>query len=70
MDEKTINQIQNDIQKINERLRALEKEQRLIIQDLLSGETQTRLHRRILENNKEKIIDKKEKINKEIKIEI
>jgi len=70
MDEKTINQIQNDIQKINERLRALEKEQRLIIQDLLSGETQTRLHRRILENNKEKITDKKEKINKEIKIEI
>jgi len=70
MDEELIRQIKEAINNINERLIAIEKEQRLIREDILSGDPKERMQRRILQNKPEKLSQKKEKIDDEIKIEI
>ena len=67
MDEEIINQIKREIQSINERLIAIEKEQRRIREDILSGIPKERMQRRLLENPEDKI--KKRKLD-DFKIEI
>ena len=69
-DAQIINSLENKIRNLEERLRAVEKEQRIIREDILSGIPEERMQRRILENPPKKIKDLKEKLDKEIKIEI
>jgi len=68
-DEELLTQLQEEISKIKERLYAIEREQRLIREDILSGNPKSRMQKRLLEKpyNKEEI---KKKIDDEIKIEI
>ena len=70
MDEETINQLQDEIREIKERLMAIEKDQRVLREDILSGNAIGRMKKRMLENPKEKMNDKKERIESQIKIEI
>lgn len=70
MDEETISQLQDEIKEIKERLMAIEKDQRVLREDILSGSPIERMKKRMLENPKEKIKDKKERIESQIKIEI
>jgi hypothetical protein len=63
-------QLREEIRTIKERLLAIEREQRRIREDILSGNAKERMQKRILENPPEKIEEKREKIDKEIKIEI
>ena len=67
--EEQINQIQHELKQIKERLFAIEKEQRQIREDILSGDPRARMHKRLLEKPTEKN-NTKEKIDSEIKIEI
>ena len=69
MDEDIVNQLKDAIRQINERLIAIEKEQRCIREDILSGNPTERMHKRLLSNTR-KAVNKKEKIDDEIKIEI
>lgn len=69
-DARTIYDLQERVKKLEERLRAVEREQRKICEDILSGRMKERLQKRILErpsDDKEKL---KERIDREIKIEI
>lgn len=68
-DAEIVNQIIEEIKRIDERLRAIEKEQRLIREDILSGSASERMKKRILENNQD-IREIKKKIDTKIKIEI
>jgi hypothetical protein len=70
MDEETLNNLTEEIRQIKERLTAIEKEQRWIREDILSGNPRERMHSRILNNKTKNITEKKEKIDDEIKIEI
>ena len=70
MDEETVNQLQDEIKGIKERLMAIEKDQRVLREDILSGNPIGRMKKRMLENPKEKMNDKKERIESQIKIEI
>ena len=56
-----LTKVLQEINSINERIRAIEKEQRMIREDILSGEPDIRMKKRILENPK-----KYEEIKKEI----
>jgi len=69
-DARTINSLKIKIRDLEERLRAVEKEQRNIREDILSGTPEERMQRRLLEKPPKNLKDIKEKINKEIKIEI
>jgi len=62
--------LKEDLREIKERLRAVEKEQRIIREDLLSGEVKERMQKRILEKHPKKIKELKEKIDEEISIKI
>jgi len=70
MSEEIIGQLKEELRTIKERLVAIEKEQRWIREDILSGQPAERMKKRLLENRSGEIVDKKEKIEKEIKIEI
>jgi len=70
MNDELVIQLKEEIKEIKERLLAIEREQRNIREDILSGDPKARMQKRILENPTEKIQDKKEKIDKQIKIEI
>ena len=70
MDEKLIEQIISEIKDLQERLFAIEKEQRRIREDILSGTAKERMHKRILEQPKMNREEKREKISNQIKIEI
>lgn len=70
MDEETLNKLIEAIREIKERLAAIEKEQRLIREDILAGNPRERMHRRILNTKSENIIEKNEKSDDDIKIEI
>ena len=70
MDEELIKQILNEIKDLQERLVAVEKEQRRIREDILSGSPLERMQRRILEKPKTDREEKREKISNQIKIEI
>jgi len=68
-DEELLFQLQEEILQLKERLIAIEREQRLIREDILSGSPKARMQKRLLEkpSNKDEI---KRKIDDEIKIEI
>ncbi len=70
MDEEFITQLKEEITQIDERLSAIEKEQRLIREDILSGRPSERMRKRLLENTPKNSRELKEKLDKEIKIEI
>ena len=69
-DAQIINQLENKIRNIEERLRAVEKEQRNIREDILSGKAEIRMQKRLLEKPQKKIKDLKNELDEEIKIEI
>jgi len=69
MDEDILKKILNEINTMNERLRAIEKEQRLIREDILSGEADLRMRKRILEKPRKNNKNKKE-IDEKIDIKI
>ncbi len=71
MDERVIEQLKEALSNINERLSAIEREQRYIQKDILSGDAKESMQRRLLNGTPEKTYhQKKEKIDNEIKIEI
>jgi len=63
-------ELKEKIKEIEERLTAIEKEQRTIREDILSGRAKERMQQRILENTQKKVEELKKKIDSEIKIEI
>ena len=69
-DARTINSLKIKIRDLEERLRAVEKEQRNIREDILSGTPEERMQRRLLEKPPKNLKDVKDKLDKEIKIEI
>jgi len=69
-DAQIIAELENKIKNIEERLRAVEKEQRNIREDILSGKAEVRMQKRLLEKPQNKIKDMKDKLDEEIKIEI
>jgi len=62
-----IKELKEELVEIKERLRAVEKEQRKIITDLLSDDTKERTQKRILEKHPERI---KKKLEEDINIKI
>ncbi len=68
-DEESLFQLREEIRQLKERLIAIEREQRLIREDILSGDPKARMQKRLLEKplNKDDI---KKRIDDEIKIEI
>jgi septation ring formation regulator EzrA len=63
-------ELKEKIKEIEERITAIEKEQRTIREDILSGRAKERMQQRILENTQKNIEELKKKIDSEIKIEI
>ena len=70
MDEINLNQINKKLELLDERMTLIEKEIRLIREDILSGNPKERMHRRMLENVNEDLEEKKKKLEKDIKIKI
>ena len=69
-DTQIILDLQDQVRILEERLGAIEREQRRIREDILSGRSKERMQKRILEKPPEKMEDIKERIDKKIKIEI
>ena len=69
-DAQIILELENRVRNLEERLEALEKEQRLIREDILSGSMKERMRKRMLEKPSGKREEIKEKLDKQIKIEI
>jgi len=69
-DAQIINDLQQKIRILEERLRALEKEQRMICQDILSGRSKEHMQQRLLDKPTEKLQELKERLDEQIKIEI
>ena len=69
-DAQIILELQEKITRIEERLRAVEREQRNIREDILSGRMKERMQKRLLEKPTEDKKKLREKIDKQIKIEI
>jgi len=65
-----LQQIKEELIEIKERLRAVEKEQRLIREDILSGEAKIRMQKRMLENKPSNRKELKKKIEEDINIKI
>jgi len=63
-------QLEEKIRSMNDRLEALEKEQRLIREDILSGMPVERMRQRLLENTQKRKDELKRKIENEINFEI
>ena len=71
MDDSSISkQLLEEIKIIKEKINALEREQRKIREDILSGNAKESMKKRMLQSPKEKMVLKKERIDKEIKIKI
>jgi Mg2+ and Co2+ transporter CorA len=70
MDEKNLALINKKLDSIDERITLIEKEIRLIREDILSGNPKERMRRRMLENVDENFFEKKKKLEKDIKIKI
>ena len=62
--------IEEKIKNIDDRLKALEKEQRMIREDILSGKPNERMRQRLLENIQKKKEELKKKMENEINFEI
>jgi len=69
-DEKLIKRLREEIKGLEWRLMAVEKEQRRIREDILSGDAVERMKRRLLNNHPDNINEVKKKIDKQIEIEI
>ena len=69
-DAQIISELQGKIRNMEERIRALEIEQRRIREDILSGSSRARMQKRILEKPSENREEIKERLDKQIKIEI
>ncbi len=69
-DAQIILELENRVRNLEERLKALEKEQRLIREDILFGSMKERMRKRMLEKPSGKREEIKEKLDKQIKIEI
>ena len=69
-DEKSIIELKKEIKDLEFRLSAIEKEQRLIREDILSGEPIERMKKRLLTNPPDDIEEVKKKINNQIKFDI
>ena len=69
-DENLIKQLKKEIVELEWRLSAVEKEQRLIREDILSGEPIERMKKRLLNNPPEDIDEVKKKINNQISFEL
>jgi predicted nucleic acid-binding Zn-ribbon protein len=68
--EDTFDDLKKEIKYLKERLRAVEKEQRMIREDILSGEPARRMQKRMLEKPGDTVKDKKRKLDEDIRIEI
>jgi hypothetical protein len=68
--ENIVLQLEEKIKNIDDRLTALEKEQRLIREDILSGTPTERMRQRLLENPEKRKDELMKKIENEIKFEI
>ena len=66
----TIDDLKEKIRILDDRLKAVEKEQRMIREDILSGSPQERLQKRMLENTEKRKEEFRKKIDSKIKIEI
>ena len=69
-DEKVINRLQKEIEELEWRLKAVEKEQRLIVEDILSGEPIARIKKRLLDKTSDEFDESMKKLEKQIKIKI
>ncbi len=65
-----ITQLEEKIKNIDERLKAIEKEQRLILEDILSGVPNEHMRLRLLQNTQKRKEELKKKIENEINFEI
>jgi len=70
VNEKIIAQLEEKIKNFEDRLKALEKEQRLIREDILSGNPTERMRQRLLENPQKRKEELMKKIEEKIKFEI
>jgi hypothetical protein len=69
-DTQIILDLQDKVRILEERLGAIEIEQRRIREDILSGRSKERMQKRILEKPPEKMEKIKERLDKKIKIKI
>ena len=69
-DNELIEELREKISNMEERLKAIEKEQRMIREDILSGRAKERMRQRMLENAQKRSEELKKKIDKDIKIGI
>lgn len=69
-DAQNILNLQEKIRNIEERLTAIEREQRKIREDILLGSPKERMQKRILEKPSEKSEEFRERIDKQIRIKI
>ena len=69
-DNELIEDLKEKISNIEERIKAIEKEQRMIREDILSGIAKERMQHRLLENDQRKSEELKKKLDKDIKIGI
>lgn len=69
-DTQIILDLQDQVRILEERLGAIEREQRRIREDILSGRSKERMQKRILEKPPEKMEEIKERLDKKIKIKI
>jgi len=65
-----ITQLEEKLTNIDDRLKALEKEQRLMREDILSGIPVERMRQRLLENTQKRKEELQKKIDNEISFEI
>jgi len=68
-DVKLIADLRNEIKQLEWRLEALEKEQRMIREDILSGEALERMKKRLLNNPIDDINETKRRMEKRIDID-
>ena len=69
-DNELIEDLKEKISNMEERLKAIEKEQRMIREDILSGRAKERTQHRLLENDQKRNEELKKKLDKDIKIGI
>jgi cell division protein ZapA (FtsZ GTPase activity inhibitor) len=70
IDNELIEELKEKISNMEERLKAIEKEQRMIREDILSGREKERMQQRLLENAQKRSEELKKKLDKDIKIGI
>ncbi len=69
-DNELVEELKEKLSNMEERLNAIEKEQRMIREDILSGTAKERMQQRLLENDQKRSEELKKKLDKDIKIGI